>query len=316
VPFSAYLAAEAIHASSVLAIVAAGLVRNWFISEMSSAQTRLRTFMTWEVVVFLVNSMVFVLIGAQLRPILEDLAGAYSTTTLIGYAVAAALVTILLRPLWVFPMAHVPRWIAPRLAERDPAPPWQWLAVISWAGMRGVVSLAGALALPALTADGAAFPMRSLVVFLVYTTIFATLVLQGLALPLVIRALRVTGDHAAAAHAEEQALARVKMSWAALAEIDALANVERLPARVVEPVRGAYAGPLAELGADDEAARTPERRAEEESRRRLHRAAVGAQRRRLIKLHRDRFVGDETLRALERELDHEELRLAGGERRN
>ena len=312
VPFATYLAAEAVHSSSVLAVVAAGLVRNWFISEMSTAETRLRTFTTWEVVVFLVNSVVFVLIGLQLRPILDGLAD-YPVLTLIGYAVVTALVTIVVRPLWVFPMAYLPRWVVPGLAARDPAPPWQWLAVISWAGLRGVVSLAGALAVPLATANGAPFPMRDLVLFLVYTTIFATLVLQGLALPAIIRALGVSGDRAAAARATEQALARVKMSWAALAEIDTLAHGLKLPARVVEPVRGAYAGPLEELGVDDENAATPERRAEEEARRRLHRAAVEARRRRLLKLHRDRLVGDETLRALERELDLEELRHSGTE---
>jgi CPA1 family monovalent cation:H+ antiporter len=179
--------------------------------------------------------------------------------------------------------------------------------------MRGVVSLAGALALPLATAGGAPFPMRDLVLFLVFTTIFATLVLQGLALPWVIRRLRVSGEAGAAARIREEALARAKMSWAALAEIDTIAHAEKLVARVVEPVRGQYAGPLEDLGADDRAAATPEKLAEEAGRRRLHREAVRAMRRRLVKLHRDRHVGDETLRTLERELDHEELRLAGAE---
>jgi CPA1 family monovalent cation:H+ antiporter len=309
VPFVVYIAAETAHASSVLAVVAAGLVRNWYISEMSSAETRVRIFSTWEVVTFLVNSMVFVLIGLQLRPILSGLSE-YSPALLALYALAVAAVTILVRPLWVFPMTYVPRLLSPAMRRRDPPPPWQWVAVISWSGMRGVVSLAGALALPFATGGGAPFPMRDLALFLVFTTIFATLVLQGLALPWVIRRLRVSGDVGAAARIREEALARAKMSWAALAEIDHIAHSERLAARVVEPVRGQYAGPLEDLGADDRLAATPEKVAEEQGRRRLHREAVRAMRRRLVKLHRDHHIGDETLRALERELDHEELRLA------
>jgi CPA1 family monovalent cation:H+ antiporter len=307
-PFAVYLGAEAIHASSVLAVVTAGLVRNWFISEMASAETRLRAFTMWEVVVFLINSLVFVLIGLQLRPILDGLAG-HAPGALALWALVAAAVTILVRPLWVFPVAYAMRAAIPGLARRDPAD-WRWLAVISWSGMRGVVSLAGALALPVLAAGGAPFPMRDLVVFLVFTTIFATLVLQGLALPLVIRLLGVSGERGLADLAAEEATARVKMAWAALAEIDTIAHAERLPRRVVEPVRGAFAGPLEDMVADDGAAATAEKRAEEAGRRRLRRAAVAAMRRRLLKLHREKAVGDETLRALERELDHEELLLA------
>ena len=142
----------------------------------------------WEMLEFLLNGLVFILIGFQLPVILENLGGTRSLDDLIGATVILSAAVIVARIVWVFPGAYLPRWLDRVTTGRgDPYPPWQSVAVVAWTGMRGVVSLAAAMALPA-SID---LETRSLIQFITFWVIFATLVLQGLSLPLLIRALRV-----------------------------------------------------------------------------------------------------------------------------
>ena len=126
--------------------------------------------------------MLFGLVGLQLQPILDELQG-YSWQELVGYAALVSAVVMVIRIVYGFPVAYIPRWVSPALRERDPAPPWQFVAFIAWAGMRGGVTLAAALAIPLTTDSGAPFPDRSLIIFLAFSVVLATLVLQGLSLP-------------------------------------------------------------------------------------------------------------------------------------
>ena len=179
--YAAYLPAEelgiiGIPASGILAAVTAGLYLGWHAPRLTSPSTRLQAFALWEVLTFMLNSLLFILIGLQLPTILEDISEGYSPATLTLYAAAVCLAVIFARFVWVFPATYIPRRLSRRLRERDPSPPWQSVTVISYAGMRGAVSLAAALAIPFTTESGAPFPGRDLVIFLTFCVIFVTLV--------------------------------------------------------------------------------------------------------------------------------------------
>jgi NhaP-type Na+/H+ or K+/H+ antiporter len=178
--FAAYLGAEAVHASGVLAAVACGLVLGRQQHTEFTARTRLELVSIWGFVEFVLTSLVFVLIGLQLRSIIERLQD-YDTWHLASLAVAVSATLIVSRFIWVFASAWVPRAVSKRLRETDPLPPWSHTTVISWTGMRGVVSLAAALALPEQ------FPSRDIILFLAFCSIFVTLVLQGTTLGWLIR---------------------------------------------------------------------------------------------------------------------------------
>src|SRR5918997_1773898 len=204
-PFAAYLTAEELphllwhellgfggepFFSGVLAAVAAGLYVGRFSPTIMSPTSRLEGGAVWNVVVFLLNGLAFILIGLQLPRVLAGLQDQqYSTGELLWYAAAVSLAVIAVRVLWIFPATYLPRVAFRSIRERDPSPPWRNIVVISWAGMRGVISLAAALALPLQTVSGAPFPQRDLILFLTFSVILETLAVKGLSLPVLIRAL-------------------------------------------------------------------------------------------------------------------------------
>ena len=191
-PYALYLPAERLHVSGVLAVVTAGLIVGANRRRLFPDGLRVEARAVWETVDFVLNVLIFILIGFQLPTILDGLGADYTPKTLVLDAAAVCGVVVVTRLLWVFPGAYLPR-VADRVLglNTDPFPPWRQVAVVGWTGMRGVVSLAGALALPTRLADGSAFPQRDLIQFLTFWVIFATLVLQGLTLPTLIRVLGV-----------------------------------------------------------------------------------------------------------------------------
>jgi CPA1 family monovalent cation:H+ antiporter len=185
-PFVAYLSAEALHASGVLAVVVAGLLLGHKSYVLQSGASRLSEQTNYRTVQFVLENLVFLLIGLQVRQIVADAAASdlgWGRTVLVCLAVLAAVV--LLRPVWVFPATYLPRWLVPSVRRNDPAPPWQVPAVISWAGMRGVVTLAAVLVLPEST------PQREVIVLAALVVTAATLLLQGTTLPWLVRRLRL-----------------------------------------------------------------------------------------------------------------------------
>jgi CPA1 family monovalent cation:H+ antiporter len=269
-----------------------------------SAETRIQAQAVWNVIVFLLNSTVFILIGLELSDVLDRLTP-YGAGDLVYYAVVVSAAAILVRFAWVFPATYLPRWVSRRIRETDPVPPWQHIVIVSWAGMRGIVSLAAALALPYLTRDGTAFPARDLIVFLSFAVIFATLVLQGTTLGLLIRWLGVGAD---SSEEEEERQARIKTAYAAVAELDRLAASGSYEAHIVEPVRAEYNSRI--IDCDVGKAARGDGGGATADRRSIRLQVVAAERRRLIKLRRDRLIGDEVLHRIQRELDLEELRLS------
>lgn len=194
VPYAVYLPAEHLHVSGVLAAVSAGLWVGNRCERVFSADLYQEARAVWEWIEFLLNSLIFILIGLMLRQILDGLDGRHTLGELFGYAAGISGVVIVSRLAWIFPGAYVPRWFDRQLLGLAiPYPNWRNVMVAGWTGMRGVVSLAAALALPLTTSDGAPFPGRNLIQFLTFWVIFATLVGQGLTLPLLIRGLGVSG---------------------------------------------------------------------------------------------------------------------------
>jgi CPA1 family monovalent cation:H+ antiporter len=304
-PYAAYLPAEALHVSGVLATVTAGLYMSRKAPLIFSPSLRLQATAVWDTVVFLLNGVTFVLIGLQLPRLLEGVA-AEPLGDVVGAALLVCLAVVLVRLLWIYPAAWLPRALSRRLRQRDPMPPLAMLTVIGWAGMRGVVSLAAALALPLACADGTPFPKRDLLIFLAFGVIFSTLVLQSLTLPPLIRKLGVTGD--GAAHAEEEAWARQEALAAALTYLEGPAEWTEEEAEDLEHLRFHFRRQSAEAKAQLESARLGDGSPVAVCRH-LYAGALAAQRRRLLELRDGGRLHDELLGRVLYDLDLEEARL-------
>ncbi|MBL8703805.1 MAG: Na+/H+ antiporter [Rhodospirillales bacterium] len=303
-PFAVFLAAEEAHVSAVVAVVAAGLVRGWYSPQTFSAQTRIQAHTVWDIVVFLINIVVFILIGLELPRALDALT-AQSPLTLVGWAAAVSATVIVVRFVWVFRATYLEGLVFRQIRREGRRPKLSSVVVVAWSGMRGVVSLVIALALPLNTQQGDPFPYRELVIFLSYAVILVTLVLQGLTLGPLIRLLRVGADSDERA---EERVARTKTIHAAMVEIErrcALADGD-IPHAVAKTIREDYAHRLRDVEVrygDQESGATPG------PLRDIRLSAIAAARRRLWKLRRDGEIGDEVMLRIQRELDLEEVRL-------
>ncbi|MEU9606118.1 Na+/H+ antiporter [Streptomyces sp. NPDC048057] len=305
IPFVAYAAAEQVHASGVLAVVVVGLYlghRSWQVD----FATRLQEGAVWRMVAFVLESAVFALIGLQLPYVLKGL-GHYGVGQALGYAVGVFVFVVVVRFVWVFPATFLPRRASPRIREREPEVDWKAPTVVGWAGMRGVVSLAIAFSVPLTTAAGDPFPSRNLVLFLTFTTVIGTLVVQGLTLPALIRALRLPQRDA---YAETLAEAQAQSEASAAAD-------RRLEELLADP-RNALPEPLADrlrtvmerrrnsvwerLGTVNE--ETGE--SADDTYRRLTREMIGTEREVFVRLRDERRIDDEMMRTLLFRLDLEE----------
>jgi CPA1 family monovalent cation:H+ antiporter len=306
-PYAAYLLAERLQVSGVLAVVTAGLYLGWRAPEITSYQTRLRGGPVWEMIEFLLNGLVFILIGLQLPEILQNLAkDQLPVRLLIEYAVWITLAVILIRILWVIPATYLPRFLFKKLCRHDPYPKWQHVAIVAWTGMRGVVSLAAALALPLHKADGTPFPGRDLILFLTFVIIFATLVLQGLSLPFLIRWLHIEDDGSIE---KEEREARLLANQTALARLKELTEPDSTRQDALSRLRIEYEDHIAQLQSDEpQNAGAPLRLFSSEFER-LSLEALRLERRTIIKLRNAGTISDEVLRRIQRDIDLAEARL-------
>ncbi|HKO27852.1 MAG TPA: Na+/H+ antiporter [Solirubrobacteraceae bacterium] len=299
-PFIAYIPADEIGASGVLAAVAAGLYAATRETETTSAHSRLRIRAFWDVLVFLLNALLFLLVGEQLPHIVQGIGGGF-TVTLVGQVVAVAAAIFALRLVWMFALSPVARALR-RGRTGTPAQPAARF-VLGWSAMRGGVTLALALAIP-LQVEGRAFPHRSLVIFLAYGAVLITLVVPGLTLGPLIRRL---GLQQGAARQRLLAQAQAAILHAALEEIEALASDDRISEGAAERISAPYHARLDRLvprrdGEDD-------RSSESDQIDGARRAVIAAQRRRVSELRRDNHYPAEMLREIERDLDLDEARL-------
>jgi monovalent cation/hydrogen antiporter len=307
-PFLAYLPAERLHVSGVLAVVTAGIYLGWHSPLIVRARYRLQAFAFWEMVVFLLNGFVFIVIGLQLPGILRTLKGE-SLFSLIDEALLVSAAVVLVRIAWVFPATYLPRLLSKKLRARDPYPPWKNVVMIAWAGMRGVVSLAAAFALPFSLRDGSAFPGRNYILFLTFGVILTTLVFQGLTLPLLIQQLGLKDDGSTD---EEERSARVEANRAALNSIEQLSANGEFSSEMVDRLRVEYHERLEQL---ELCAQTPEECRGEVATpqyQRLQQKGLDAERATIIRLRNEHVINDESLRRIQRDLDLAEARLTGG----
>jgi Na+/H+ antiporter len=188
-PFASYLLAEHFHFSGVLAVVSTGLYLTFRSAEMFTNESRIMAYAVWDVVLFILNGLVFILIGLQLRSVMQGIDG-YPVGTLVLYGVVVSLVVIIIRFVWVIPAALIPRFLSKKIRETEKFDRRN-LVVFGWAGMRGVVSMAAALALPLALPDGSPFPHRNLIIYIAFCVILSTLVLLGLTLPWIIRKMKI-----------------------------------------------------------------------------------------------------------------------------
>ena len=305
-PYVAYLSAESIHASGVLAVVTAGLYLSRKSSHFFSANVRLQAWAVWDSLTFILNGLVFVLIGLQLPFVLSAI-GDHSLRTLMIYGAAFSAFLILLRLIWMAPGAYFAYLIRRRiLHQREPMPAFRSLFVVGWTGMRGVISLAAAIALPQTLADGRPFAQRNMIIFLAFSAILVTLVVQGLSLPPLIRALGLAG---ASEQSSEENEARRTILEAALAHLERVrAREDAHPGEVYEDLAQHYRHRIATLTGDGDGDGTDP--AFYRGFVRLSRELLQVERRTAIQLRNQRRISDELLRELEHELDLSEARLS------
>jgi Na+/H+ antiporter len=300
-----FIPANLLGASGVLAVVTAGVYVGWYTPELTTPQTRLQGDAFWEILTFLLNGLLFVLVGLSLPVVLDGLGG-HLTGTLLWQALVIVVLVIVVRIVWVFAATYIPRWASVRIRTADPYPPWQYPALIGWTGLRGAVSLAAALGIPLHTDAGAPFPGRDLIIFLTFAVILATLVVQGLGMPFVIRALGLEDDGVAE---REQTKARIHAAEAALARIDELVDEDWVRDDTAERLRGQYRfrrNRFAERYTGDGDGSIEERSTAYQQ---LLRELLEAERRAVSELRRTGAIGDDAMRAVHRELDLEEARL-------
>ena len=328
--YAAYLAAENLHLSGVLAVVAAGLYVGRRSPELFSPNTRMQGLAVWGMAVFVLNGLAFILVGLQLPGILDGLS-ARPVPSLVWYAAAVSLTVIAVRVAWTFPGAYLPR-LLPSVRRRELLPPRRDVAVTAWSGMRGAVSLAAALALPVTLPGGSLFPGRDLVLFVTFCVILITLVLQGLSLPLLITGLRVTGD--GREHQEEK-VARFRAIEAAEARLAELSESDRAPEGQLDLLRGYYRkrrasvetrfgylrhdhggegrGPADGHVHVDGVDHLADHRQWQRRMHRLKLELISAERQQVVALRDRGTISDDVMRRIERDLDLEELHLVDAE---
>ena len=236
-PFMAYWPPEQLGGSGVLATLAAGLYVSWNGLRLIPAATRLPGSVFWDFLTFMIEGMVFLITGLQARALVPSIRH-YSLAELTMAAVVVCAVVILARFVWVFPSTYLPRWLFPAIRRNDPYPPWQHPTLLGFAGIRGIVSLAAALAIPFTLADGSPFPDRDLILILTFTVIFVTLVGEGLTLPALTRALGLAnaGRRERQAEREEEFKVRRSAVEAAIERLDSLIESRKLGEPVVGPI--------------------------------------------------------------------------------
>jgi len=308
-PYIAYWPPQHLGGSGVLATVVTGLYVSWNGFSIISAATRLQGVFFWDVLVYLIEGIVFLMTGLQARTLIIGM-GTYSLSVLAGSAAVVSVAVILARFIWMFPATYLPRRLIPRIAREDPAPPWQWPFVLGFTGVRGIVSLAAALAIPLTMDNGQLFPDRDLILFLTFAVILVTLVGQGLSLPAVIRMLGLAkaGERELQIDRTEELLARRQAIDSAIERLEGLAAERALPEDLVERVRVRHRerlrhfvrAPEGETSREDETGPSDE----------IELLLIAAERERINELYCKGTLKDEARRRLEHELDLREANLA------
>jgi len=306
-PFASYLLAEQFHFSGVLAVVTTGLYLSFQSADILSHQSRIMTYSVWETLVYILNGLIFVLIGLQLRNVMAGISD-YPVSALVLYGLVTSLVVILVRFIWIIPAAMLPRILSKNIRQKEAAFDRKQLLVFGWAGMRGVVSMAAALAMPLFLPDGQVFPHRNLVIYLTFCVILTTLLLQGSTLPWIVRRLGIK-PHSFAAEEYEVRTHVVSNTIAHIEE-----NLSLIQDKLLHNIKSKYEVKYNRLQKTDLPAtyfgkgQTLAGNIFNDFTQ-LQIDLIGTERKTLEGLHRSGKASEEILRKIERELDLEETRL-------
>lgn len=298
-PYVAYFTGERLHVSGILAVVITGIYYGWRAPRILTGRMRLQAIPVWDMVVFILNGMLFMLIGLQLPQVLRALAPT-GIAQVLGLAVIIVIVMVLVRFVWMFGMSYFPGTLARRRKNRFP---WQQTTLIAWTGLRGADSLAGALAIPFLLPNGAAFPGRDIILLLTFCVIFGTLVGQGLTVTPLVRWLGVVDDHTTE---REERLARLKANETALARLEELESSHQAKPETIERLRAEYLDRIGQLRAESphQSRRLYSADFEELACELLH-----TERETVITLRNEEAISDQALRRIQRDIDLAEARL-------
>jgi monovalent cation/hydrogen antiporter len=302
-PYVAYWVPAELGGSGVLATVAAGLYVSWNGPLLIPAATRLQGIFFWDLVIYYLEGLIFLVMGLQARTLIDRM-NEFSPGDLAFGILLTVGIAVVARFIWVFPAVYVPRWLSPSLAKRDPSPPWQWAFLLAFIGIRGVVSLAAALGLPFLTASGAPFPYRDLILFITFGAIVLTLIGQGLLLPRLVLLLGLNCDSIIERRQEKEAEHQARQDALKVAKLrlDELANGNDLPEGVLSALqtrhdyRASRLHPPSSKADGAEMALGPSLRSE----------LIDTERKFIFSLLQEGRITDESRRRMERELDLEE----------
>ena len=311
-PYVAYWLPEHLGGSGVISTVACGLYMSWNGPLLISSATRLQGIFFWDLVIYLIEGLLFLLTGFQMRLLFEK-SKAFPLHDILSATALVVAIIVVARFAWVFPATYLPRMMSRALRERDPSPPWQWTFILSFTGVRGAVSLAAALAIPLALASGEAFPSRDLILFVSFGVIIITLLGVGLGLPPVVRWLGLAetarGEHIAE-HQSEIAARREALA-AALKSLEAITDDRELSDEVVKLLRARHEIRVSQLPDSLD----PDAHEVTATGMALTRELISAERKFIHALLRDGKITDEIRRRIERDLDLEEASLANREYR-
>jgi monovalent cation/hydrogen antiporter len=307
-PFLAYWPPEHLGGSGVLATVTTGLYVSWAGPRLITAATRLQGIFFWDLLIYLVEGMVFLVTGLQARTLISRIGDHHPSDFLLSAVVVSAVV-IVARFIWNYPAAYLPRRFNFWIRQKDAIPPWQWVFTVSFTGIRGIVSLAAALSLPLTTVGGQPFPDRDLILILTFAVILVTLVGQGFFLPLVIRALGLAeaGRHEHDAVRRQEYTARKRAIEAALRRLDALARQHRLAPEFVEGIRAHHQDRLRHVRHSIDGNHTHRKSSAMHDE--IELALIEAERSEINELFRQGELNDEARRQIERGLDLRQVQV-------
>jgi len=309
-PYFMYMAAEHFHYSGVMAVVTGGLFLSYRSHEiLTDGATRMQAHGVWATTTFILNGLVFILIGLELPDVIDGLQG-YATEELVLYATVISIVAIIVRLIWVFPLAYVPVWLGSRVRADNVNPTWKGPLIIGWAGMRGVVSLASALSVPLLLPDGTNFPHRHLILFLTFIVILVTLVFQGLTLPWLIRKVNIQESDKELPHSQQEAGIQLRLKRAALHVLQENFPKDISENELVGLFKGTLEGDIEEARQRLESLECDTMAQEEIDR--YHHVLLHLfthQRKELFQMRKENSFNDEVIRKQELQLDLDEAKI-------
>ncbi|WP_041341890.1 Na+/H+ antiporter [Runella slithyformis] len=308
-PYFMYIGAEHFHYSGVMAVVSGGLFLSYRSHEFFGYRSRLQSQSVWKTVTFVLNGLVFILIGLQLPVIVHSL-GNYSLFEALKYGLFISTVTIAIRILWMYPATYLPRMFSKRIRANEEDPGWKGVFVVSWAGMRGVVSLASALAIPVTLAGGQVFPQRNLILFITFVVILVTLVFQGLTLPLILRWLKIEEADSTLPDEEQEAGVKLRLLQAALTRLNDLYTKETTENELVDNLKKQLENDISLTSEKLNSLECDEvDKSEVAVFNRVVHDIISARRKELFLLRKEKIFDEEILRHEEAQLDLDEAKI-------